>query len=61
MNVGKTLFAQGMEFRPWKTFGRIMERHKGDEEVRMLGVLKQLFFTRFPEWDEAGCDQQPCG
>ncbi len=30
MNVGKTLFAQVMEFVPWKSFGRIIERHKGD-------------------------------
>ena len=29
MNVGKTLFAQVMEFVPWKTFGRIVERHQG--------------------------------
>jgi len=28
MNVGKTLFAQVMEFVPWKTFARIIERHK---------------------------------
>jgi hypothetical protein len=25
MNVGKTLFAQVMEFVPWKTFGRIID------------------------------------
>ena len=31
MNVGKTLFAQVMEFVPWQTFTRIIERHKGDE------------------------------
>lgn len=37
MNVGKTLFAQVMEFVPWKTFGRIIERHKGDAGVRTLG------------------------
>jgi len=53
MNVGKTLFAQGMEFRPWKTIGRILERHKNGAEVRMPGVLTRLFFTHFPEWDEA--------
>jgi hypothetical protein len=53
MNVGKTLFARGMEFVPWKTFGRIIERHKGDAGVRMLGVLKRLFFTSFPEWARA--------
>ena len=29
MNVGKTLFALVMEFVPWKTFGGIVERHKG--------------------------------
>jgi hypothetical protein len=29
MNVGKTLIAQVMEFVPWKTIGRIIERHKG--------------------------------
>jgi hypothetical protein len=27
MNVGKTLFAQVMEFVPWRTFSRIVERH----------------------------------
>jgi hypothetical protein len=34
MNVGKTLFAQVMEFVMWKTFERIIERHKGDAGVR---------------------------
>jgi len=29
MNVGQTLFAQVMEFVPWKTFGRIIDRHEG--------------------------------
>jgi len=33
MNVGKTLFAQVMDFVPWKTFTRIIERHKGDAVV----------------------------
>jgi hypothetical protein len=28
MNAGKTLFAQVMEFVPWKTFGRIVQKHK---------------------------------
>lgn len=36
MNVGKTLFAQVMEFVPWKSFGRIIERHRGDSGVRTL-------------------------
>ena len=36
MNVGKTLFAQVMEYVPWKNFGRIIERHHGDSGVRTL-------------------------
>lgn len=36
MNVGKTLFAQVMEYVPWKTFSRIIERHGGDAGVRTL-------------------------
>ena len=39
MNMGKTLFAQVMEFVPWKTFGRIIERHKGDAGVRTFRRL----------------------
>ena len=34
MNVGKTLFPQIMEYVPWKTFGRIIDRHGGDAGVR---------------------------
>jgi hypothetical protein len=40
MNVGKTLFAQVMEFVPWKTLGQIIERHKGDAGVRALGCTE---------------------
>jgi hypothetical protein len=36
MNAGKTLFAQVMDFVPWKTFGRIVDRHRGDAGVRTL-------------------------
>ena len=36
MNVGKTLFAQVMEYIPWKTFGRIIDRQGGDGGVRTL-------------------------
>ena len=34
MNLGKTLFAQVPDFVPRKTFGRIIEQHKGDAGVR---------------------------
>ena len=30
MNVGKTLFAQVIDYVPWKTFGRINQRYAGD-------------------------------
>ena len=30
MYTGKTLFAQLMEFVPWRTFARIVERYDGD-------------------------------
>jgi hypothetical protein len=34
MNTGKTLFAQLMDFLPWKTFSRIVARYDGDSRVR---------------------------
>ncbi len=36
MNTGRTLFAQVMDFVPWKTFDRIIERWGGDAGVRTL-------------------------
>ena len=33
MNVGKTLFAQIMEFVPWTSFGRIVDRYSGNAGV----------------------------
>ena len=35
--MGKTLFAQVMEFVQRENFGRIVERQKGDAGVRTLG------------------------
>jgi hypothetical protein len=55
MNVGKTLFAQVMEFVPWKTFGRIIERHKGDAGVRTLGCADLFRVMAFSQltWRES--------
>lgn len=39
MNAGKTLFAQVLDFLPWKTFSRIVARHQGDRGVRTLSCL----------------------
>jgi len=49
MNVGKTLFAQVMEFVPWKTFGRIIERHNGDAGVRTLGCADLFRIMAFSQ------------
>jgi len=49
MNIGKTLFAQVMEYVPWKTFGRIIERHGGNAGVRTLdcaNVFRVMAFSQ---------------
>jgi hypothetical protein len=35
-NTGKTLFTQLMDFLPWTTFARIVERYGGDRYVKSL-------------------------
>ena len=62
MNVGKTLFAQVMEFVPWKTFGRIIERHKGDAGVRTLGCADLFRVMAFAQitWRESVRDIEAC-
>ncbi len=62
MHVGKTLFAQVMEFVPWKTFGRIIDRHQGDAGVRTLGcadVFRVMAFAQLP-WRESLRDIEVC-
>src|ERR1700687_2692175 len=62
MNVGKTLFAQVMEFVPWKTFGRIVERYKGDAGVRTLGCADLFRVMAFAQltWRESLRDIEAC-
>ena len=62
MNVGKTLFAQVMEFVPWKTFGRIIERHRGDAGVRTLGCADLFRVMAFAQltWRESLRDIEVC-
>src|SRR5450631_3894882 len=62
MNTGKTLFAQVMEFVPWKTFGRIIDRHKGDAGVRTLGcadLFRVMVFAQLT-WRESLRDVEVC-
>lgn len=62
MNVGKTLFAQGMEFVPWKTFGRIIVRHNGDRGVRTLHCAELFRILAFAQltWRESLRDIEAC-
>ena len=62
MNVGKTLFAQVMEYVPWKTFGRIIERHGGDAGVRTLScadLFRVMVFAQLT-WRESLRDIEVC-
>ena len=49
MNVGKTLFAQLMDFLPWSTFARLVERYGGDQRVRMLTCAEQYRAMAFAQ------------
>ena len=62
MNMGKMLFVQVMEFVPWKTFGRIIERHKSDACVRMLGCADLFRIMAFSQltWRESLRDIEVC-
>ena len=62
MNVGKTLFAQVMEYVPWKTFGRIVERHGGDAGVRTLDCADLFRVMAFSQltWRESLRDIEVC-
>jgi len=62
MNLGKTLFAQIMEFIPWKTFGRIIDRYNGDAGVRTLScadVFRLMAFSQLT-WRESLRDIEAC-
>jgi transposase len=62
MNVGKTLFAQVMEYVPWKTFGRIIDRHGGDAGVRTLDCADLFRVMAFSQltWRESLRDIETC-
>ena len=49
MNMGKTLFAQIMEFVPWSSFARIVTRHGGDSRVRSLACTEQFRAMAFAQ------------
>ena len=49
MYVGKTLFAQVMEFVPWTSFSRIVQRHAGNAGVRVLSCTEQFRAMAFAQ------------
>jgi Domain of unknown function (DUF4372)/Transposase DDE domain len=49
MYTGKTLFAQIMDFLPWKTFHRIVARYGGDHRVRTLTCAEQFRIMAFAQ------------
>jgi hypothetical protein len=49
MNSGKTLFAQLMDFLPWKTFHRTVERYQGNYRVRTLPCSDQFRILAFAQ------------
>src|SRR6266581_4262427 len=55
MHVGKTLFAQVMEFVPWTSFARIVQRYSGNAGMRTLSCTEQFRAMAFAQltWRES--------
>jgi hypothetical protein len=55
MNEGKTLFAQLMEFVPWTSFSRIVQRWDGNNGVRSFNCAEQFRVMAFAQltWRES--------
>ena len=49
MYTGKTLFAQLMDFLPWSTFVRLVDRYDGDHRVRTLTCAEQFRAMAFAQ------------
>ena len=49
MNLGKTLFAQIMDFLPWKRFQRIVARRKGDHYAKHFSCAEQFRVMAFAQ------------
>ena len=49
MYTGKTLFAQIMDFLPWKTFHRLVSRYDGDHRIRTLPCAEHFRALAFAQ------------
>ena len=55
MYAGKTLFAQVMEFVPWTSFARVVQRYAGDYATRSFNCAEQFRVMAFAQltWRES--------
>ena len=55
MNLGKTLFAQLMEFVPWTSFARIVSKYSGDARVSRLPATEHFRVMAYAQltWRES--------
>ena len=55
MNLGKTLFAQLMEFVPWTSFARIVDRYSGDARISALPSTEHFRIMAYAQltWRES--------
>jgi len=49
MHAGKLVFAQVMEFAPWRTFRRLVGEYRGDFNVRSFSCLDQFLCLAFAQ------------
>src|SRR5256712_12800923 len=49
MHNGKLIFAQVMEFAPWHTFRRLIDKYHGDFNVRTFSCLDQFLCMAFAQ------------
>ena len=49
MYAGKLVFAQVMEFAPWRTFQRLVSKYRGDFNVRSFSCLDQFLCMAFAQ------------
>ena len=49
MHAGKLVFAQVMEFAPWKTFSRLVSKFGGDANVRTFRCMDQFLCMSFAQ------------
>jgi Domain of unknown function (DUF4372) len=55
MRIGKTLFAQVVEFVPWTSFARIVHRYSGNAAPHTLSCAEQFRAMAFAQltWRES--------